>query len=74
VKTLRTMPGSWPSTLLLCVRAITRRKSDFVTLNVEQHCIMRFIVKEKLKAGEILLRLIAHNGEETLSHASVCSW
>jgi hypothetical protein len=47
---------------------------DFVTFNVEQHCIMRFIVKEKLKPGEIFHKLNAHNGEETLSHASVCDW
>jgi hypothetical protein len=39
---------------------------------VDQHCIIRFIMKEKVKPEEILHSLNAQNGEETLSYANVC--
>jgi hypothetical protein len=48
--------------------------SDLITPCVEQCCIIKFLVKEKVKPAEILHRLNAQYGEETLSHASVCDW
>jgi hypothetical protein len=45
-----------------------------VTLSVEQCCIIRFLVKEKVKLAEIIRGLSAQYGEETLSRASVYDW
>jgi hypothetical protein len=42
-----------------------------VAHSVDQHCISRFIIKEKVKPAEVLHSLNAQNGEETLSYASV---
>jgi hypothetical protein len=48
--------------------------SDLVTPCVAQCCIIKFLVKEKVKPAEVLHRLNAQYGEETLSHASVYDW
>jgi hypothetical protein len=48
--------------------------SDLVTPNVEQCCIIRFLAKENMKPAEILQRLNAQNGDETLSCGSACDW
>jgi hypothetical protein len=48
--------------------------SDLVTPSAEQHCIIRILVKEKVKPAEILCRLNAQYGEETMSHTSVYDW
>jgi hypothetical protein len=42
--------------------------------SVEQCCIIRFLVKEKVKPTEIPGWLTALYGEETLSCACVCDW
>jgi hypothetical protein len=47
--------------------------SDLVTLIVEQHCIIKFLVKEKMKSAEIH-KLNVQHGKETLSWASVYDW
>jgi hypothetical protein len=46
--------------------------SRLVTPNVEQSCIIKFLVKEEVKALEILHRLNTNCWEETLSPASSC--
>jgi hypothetical protein len=48
--------------------------SDPVTPSVEQNCIIRFLVKEKLQPAEIIHKLYAQYGEQTLSCASVYDW
>jgi hypothetical protein len=45
-----------------------------VTPSVEQHSIIIFLVKEKVKPAEILCRLHAHYGEETLLCERACDW
>jgi hypothetical protein len=45
--------------------------SDPVTPSVEQRCIIKFLVKAKVAPNNVLRRLIARYGEETLSPASV---
>jgi hypothetical protein len=45
--------------------------SDLVIPSVEQCCIIKFLMKEKVKPAEILCKLNAQYGEETLSHAKV---
>jgi hypothetical protein len=45
-----------------------------VILSVEQRCIIRFLVKEKVKPTEILHGLNAHCGEEALSCQNVYDW
>jgi hypothetical protein len=46
--------------------------SDFVSSSAEQHCIIRILVKEKVKLEIILCRLNTQYGEETMSQTSVC--
>jgi hypothetical protein len=48
--------------------------SDLVTPSVEQCCIIKFLLKEKVKPAEILCNLNAEYEEETLSCASVYDW
>jgi hypothetical protein len=48
--------------------------SDTVTQSVEQCCVIKFLVKEKVKLAEILCRLSALYGEGTMSHAGVYDW
>jgi hypothetical protein len=48
--------------------------SDPVTPSVEQRCITKFLVKDKVKPAAILHWLSAQYGERTLSHASACGW
>jgi ABC-type Fe3+-citrate transport system substrate-binding protein len=48
--------------------------SDLVIPSVEQHCIIKFLLKEKVKPAEILPRLNAQYGEEILSCASIYDW
>jgi hypothetical protein len=38
---------------------------DLLTPSVEQHCIIKFLVKGKMKPAEILHRLNAQYGKET---------
>jgi hypothetical protein len=45
-----------------------------VTPSVEQCCIIKFSMKEKVKLAEVLCRLTAQYGEGILSCASVCDW
>jgi hypothetical protein len=40
--------------------------SDFSTPSVEQRCIIKFLLKEEVKPAEILHRLNAQYGEQTL--------
>jgi hypothetical protein len=47
--------------------------SDLVTPSVEEHCIIRFPVKEKEKTA-VLHRLNAEYGKETRSHTNVYDW
>jgi hypothetical protein len=47
--------------------------SDLVTPSVEQHCIIRFPVKEKEKTA-VLHRLNAQYEKETLSYTNVYDW
>jgi hypothetical protein len=49
-------------------------ESDVVCSCVEQRCIIEFLVNKKLKPAEILRRLNAQYGWETLSCTSVCDW
>jgi hypothetical protein len=44
--------------------------SDLVSPSVGQCCIIKFLVKVKVKQIEILHRLNAQHGEETLPHES----
>jgi hypothetical protein len=44
---------------------------DGVTFSVDQHCIIKFSVKKKLKHAEILCELNTQYGEETPSHTNV---
>jgi hypothetical protein len=44
-------------------------ESDLVTQSVEQHCIVRFLVK--VKSAEIVYRLNAQYEKETLLHVHV---
>jgi hypothetical protein len=50
--------------------------SDLFCPGVEQRCIIKFLVQEKVKPAEILCtsRINAQCGEVTLLHASVCHW
>jgi hypothetical protein len=48
--------------------------SDFVTPIEEQRCIIKFLVKKKVKQAEILRRLTTQFGEETLLRAAVFYW
>jgi hypothetical protein len=48
--------------------------SDLVIPSVEQRCIIKFLVKETVKLAEILHRLNAAHGEQTLSYTSVYDW
>jgi hypothetical protein len=48
--------------------------SNLVIPSAEQHCIIKFLMKEKMKPAEILPRLNAQCGEETLSCASIYDW
>jgi hypothetical protein len=47
--------------------------SDLVSPSADQRCIIKFLVKEKVKPEEFLRRLNAQYGENTLSCASVCN-
>jgi hypothetical protein len=48
--------------------------SDHVTPSIKQRCIIKFLVKEKVKPADILHKLNAQYGEKTLSRASVYDW
>jgi hypothetical protein len=48
--------------------------SNLVIPSVEQHCIIKFPMKEKMKPAEILPRLTAQYGEQTLSCANIYDW
>jgi hypothetical protein len=48
--------------------------SDPVTSVEEQCCIIKFVVKGKMKPAEILCKLNIQYGEETVSCASVHDW
>jgi hypothetical protein len=48
--------------------------SDLATPSVKQHSIITFLVTEKVKPTEILHRLNAQYGEESLSHSNVYEW
>jgi hypothetical protein len=45
--------------------------SHLVTHSVEQRCVIKFVVRDKVKAAETLHRLNAEYGEGGLSRASV---
>jgi hypothetical protein len=45
-----------------------------IILSVEEQCIIKFLVKEKVKPAEILHALNAHCGEQTLSYQSAYDW
>jgi hypothetical protein len=46
--------------------------SDLVTTSVEQHC--HKVPSERAEPAEILYRLYAQYGEETLSYVTVYEW
>lgn len=49
--------------------------SDLANPSAEQCCIIKFLVKQMVKLAEILHRLNAQHGEQTLSHTSaVYDW
>jgi hypothetical protein len=45
--------------------------SDPITTSAEQHCVIKFLVKENVKPAEILPSPSAENGKEIPSHTSV---
>jgi histone-lysine N-methyltransferase SETMAR len=45
-----------------------------VSATVEQRCVIKFLVKENVKPAEILRRLQAQYGEQTMSRATVYEW
>lgn len=45
-----------------------------VPVDVKQRCIIKFLVKEKVKPAEVLRRLEAQFGEQTLSRERVYDW
>jgi IS30 family transposase len=51
-----------------------KKESDPFTLTEEQCRVIILLVKETVKPAEILHRLSAQRGEETLSHAGVYDW
>jgi hypothetical protein len=48
--------------------------SDPVTASVEQGCVTKFLVREKVKPGKILCLWNEFHEEERLPHASVYNW
>lgn len=69
--TLYLLPGRWQSVLLLCIIASPDWCQDLITLNVEHHYQVH---DESMKPKEILHRLNAQYGEETISCAGVWDW
>ena len=45
-----------------------------VSVAVEQRCVIKFLVKEKVKPAEIFRRLQAQYGEQTMSRTRVYEW
>jgi hypothetical protein len=45
-----------------------------VHVSIEQHIIIKFLMKEGCKLLEICSRLKRQYGEKTLSNVSVCKW
>jgi len=64
-------PGVCYSVVLSVVRKMSKAK---VNVSVEQHIIIKFLMKEGCKPSEICSRLKRQYGEKTLSNVSVYKW